>query len=90
MRITGGKVDDYIIMMLDFRNKGESPLTMVDYLEGVLEDFLEVITGRISSPAASRLFEVKPEDERKILERERETAFHHMVTQLLFFMSRSR
>ena len=44
MRITRGKVHEYLGMTLDFLTPGEIQVTMVDFLKGVLEDLQEVIT----------------------------------------------
>ena len=44
--------------------------------------------GRSTSPASNRIFKVRPEDERKILDEERAKILHHMVAQLIFFASR--
>ena len=77
-------------MTIGFRTPGELQVTMVDYLKGVMEDFPEVITGRSISPAANHLFQVRPEDERMILNKERSTASHHTMAQLLFVTSRAR
>ena len=63
---------------------------MVDYLKGVLEDFMEVTTGRNNSLAANHLFQVRTEDERKIIYKKRATAFHHAVAEILFVTSRTR
>ena len=41
-----GKVNEYLGMTIDLQTPGEMRITMVDYLKVVLEDFLEVITGR--------------------------------------------
>ena len=58
---------------------------MVDYLKGVLEDFPEVITGRIMRTAANHLFQVITEEERMLIYEERATGFHHTVAHLIFF-----
>ena len=55
----------------------------------VLEDLLEVITLGSTSLATNRLFQVIPEDERKLLDEERSKAFRHTVAQLLFFTPRA-
>ena len=55
---------------------------MVDYLKGVLENFLEVMTGISTILAANNPFEVRPEDKRKLLDEERAAFFHHTVAQL--------
>ena len=62
---------------------------MLDYLKGVLEDLIEVITRISKSPTSNHTFQVSPEDKRELLDNERETGFHHMLAQLLFFTSRS-
>ena len=63
---------------------------MLDYLKGLLEDFPEVVTGRSMIPAANHMLQVRPEDERALLNEERETTFCHTVAQLLFVMYRAR
>ena len=54
--ITKGNVHELLGMMLDFQTLGQLQITMVDYLKLVLEDFLEVITGRRTIPAANSIF----------------------------------
>jgi hypothetical protein len=63
---------------------------MVDYLKRVITEFPEVISGGATSPAADRLFTVRPEEESKPLEEKRAIAFHHCVAQLLFASARAR
>ena len=63
---------------------------MVYYLKGVMEDLPEVITSRSTIPAANNIFQVRPEDERAILDEEWATELHHMVSQMLFVTSRAR
>ena len=63
---------------------------MVDYLKGVLEDFPEFKKGRSTSLKDNHLFQVSLEDKQTLLDKERATAFHHTVAQLIFFMSRAR
>jgi hypothetical protein len=90
MRVSQGKVHDYLGMTLDFTNKGEVKVTMIDYLKGVVNDFPEVITGTAITPATANLFDVRPKDERKVLGEEEARAFHHSVTQLLFATTLAR
>ena len=63
---------------------------MVDYLKGMLEDFPEVKTGRSTSLKDNHLFQVSPEEKQTLLDKERATAFHHTVAQLVFVTSRAR
>jgi hypothetical protein len=63
---------------------------MVDYLKRVITEFPEVVTGGATSPAAEKLFTVRPEEECEPLEEKRAIAFHHCVAQLLFASARAR
>ena len=44
---------------------------MVYYLKGVMEDLLEVITGRRKIPVDNNIFQVSPKDKWTILNEER-------------------
>jgi hypothetical protein len=90
MRVLRGRVHDYLGMTLDFTNKGEVKVTMIDYLKGVINDFPEIITGTAITPATTNLFDARPEYERKVLGKEQARAFHHSVAQLLFATTRAR
>jgi hypothetical protein len=90
MRVSRGRVHDYLGMTLDFTNKGEVKVTMIDYLKGVINNFPKIITGTATTPATTNLFDVRPEDERKVLGEEQARAFHHSVAQLLFATTRAR
>jgi hypothetical protein len=89
IRVSRGKVHDYLGMTLDFTNKVEVKITMIDYLKRVINDFPEIITGTAITPATANLFDVRPEDERKVLGQEQARAFHHSVAQLLFATTRA-
>ena len=89
-RITRRKLNDYLGMTLNFRTPGELQVIIFNDLKWVLEDSSEVITWKIKSPTAVHLFQVRPEDERRLLDEERETAFHHTVVQFLFVTLRDR
>jgi hypothetical protein len=39
MRVSRGRVHDYLGMTLDFTKKGEVKVTMIDYLKKVISDF---------------------------------------------------
>ena len=90
LRTTRGKVQKYFGMTPDFGTPGELWVTIVDYLKGVLEDFSEVGTGISMIPEANNLFQVRPEDEQTLLNKDQATVFHHTVVHLLYSMSRSR
>jgi hypothetical protein len=90
MHVSRGLVHEYLGMTLDYTVKGEVKITMVDYLKGVIGDFTEVIDGTAPTAASEHLFNVRPDEERVLLEEERARAFHHAVAQLLFASSRAR
>jgi hypothetical protein len=90
MRVSRGKVHDYLGMTLYFTNKGEVKVTMIDYLKGVINDFPEITTGTAITPATTNLFDVRPDNERKVLGEEQARALHQSVVQLLFATTRAR
>jgi hypothetical protein len=90
MRVSRGKKHEYLGMDLDYSVQGEVKVTMIDYLKRVITEFPEEITGTAYSPAAERLFTVRPNDESVPLEEKRAIAFHHCVAQLLFASARAR
>jgi hypothetical protein len=90
MHVSRGLVHEYLGMTLDYTVKGEVKITMVDYLKGVIGNFLEVIDGTAPTAASEHLCDVRPDEERVLLEEERSRAFHHAVAQLLFALSRAR
>jgi hypothetical protein len=71
-------------MDLDFTVAGELRVIIIPYLKGVINDFPEVITGSVTSPASEHLFMIREDTERVLLEEARAIAFHHTVAQLLF------
>jgi hypothetical protein len=89
MHVSRGLVHEYLGMKLDYKVKGEVKITMVDYLKGVIGDFPEVIDGTAPTAASEHLFDVRPDEERVLLEEERARAFHHAVAQLIFVSSRA-
>jgi hypothetical protein len=52
MHVSRGLVHEYLGMSLDYTVKGEVKITMVDYLEGVIGDFPEVIDGTAPTTAS--------------------------------------
>jgi hypothetical protein len=85
-----GLVHDYLGMTMDYTTKGEVKVTIVDYLKGVLGGFPEVIGGTAPTPVSEHLFDVRPDEERILLNEEQARAFHRAVSQLIFSSARSR
>jgi hypothetical protein len=72
-----GRKHDYLGIDLEFREDGNLDVSMVKYLKGALEEFPEQIVGKSATPAGDRLFDIRDEKDRKLLEEERAVAFHH-------------
>jgi hypothetical protein len=89
MRVSRGRVRDYLGITLNFTNKGEVKVTMIDYPKGVINDFPDIITGTAITPATTNLFDVRPDNERKVLGEEQARSSHHSVAQLLFATPRA-
>ena len=58
---------------------GELRVIMVDYLKGVMWYLPEVTAGRRTSPEANHGFQVRPEDEQKLLDKNWATALQQTV-----------
>ncbi len=50
----------------------------------------ELITGKVATPVADHLFNVRDKKEARVLEEKQVLAFHHTVAQLLFMATRAR
>ena len=79
-----GKRNDYLVMWIEYSIPGEVRISMEEYLRGVLDDFPEEITETPETTAASNLFNVRDDKERKVIDETRSQTFHHAVAQLLF------
>lgn len=90
MKVTRGKVHDYLGMDLDFSTPGTLRVSMIKYLKKVLANFPELICSISASPAADHLFDIHEDSESRKLPEEHAVAFHHTVAQLLFLCRRAR
>ena len=75
-------------MWMDYSKRGEVKIYMEGYLREVLHNFLEEITGRDETPAATHIFEVRSGEGHVLLNEPRACAFHYSVAQLLFTSTR--
>ena len=85
-----GDVHDYLGMDLDYSTPGVVRISMIKYLDGVLNDFSEDLGGPAPSPAASHLFHVRDEKDAARLDAKRAKEFHTKTAQLLFLSARAR
>ena len=89
MAMHTGDRHDYIGVIVEFRDqKVEVP--MFDHLNKIIQEFPKLINGLAASPAAGHLFQVRYKTKAKYLSEEQAVAFHHMVIQLLFLITRAR
>ena len=52
MRISGGKVHEYLGMTLDYSVDGEVEIRMDDYIKKMVADFSEALDDKANTPAA--------------------------------------
>ena len=81
---------DYLGMDLGFSVDGQFRLKIMDYLNKIVYDFPETIQVRQATPEAKHMFTVVEDTNIKLLGKDRTTAFHHSVAQLLFITSQVR
>ena len=85
-----GRKHDYLGVDMEFCEDGVLEVSMLKYLNNVIEDFPEIIRVRAATPAHDKLFEIRDDEEAKKLNEEQALAFHHTVAQLLFMAMRAR
>ena len=86
-----GKFHKYLGLTLDYTTKGLCKVTMMDYIEEVINTFDKMdpkAIGTNTSPAPSDIFVVK-EDCTK-LAKEKSKQFHSVVAKMLFATKRAR
>jgi len=89
--ISRGKVHDYLGMEMDFgSDPGTMIISMIKYLQKIIEEFPERLRGTKASPARDNLFDVREDEDRKLLPEEQASQFHRTVAQLLFLCMRAR
>jgi hypothetical protein len=90
MQISRGKIHDYLGMTLDFTLPGQVRITMIPYIEEILELFYEHDNSQSTAkpPAADHLFKVNKETES--LTEDRATVSHNFVPKCLFLTKRTR
>ncbi len=79
LKVNCGKKHKYLGMDLDFTLPGEVKISMIPYVQNILNKFLEEIGKSASNPAADHLFWVREEQDLRHLPEEQALAFHHMT-----------
>ena len=89
--ISRGKVHEYLSMYIDWLTKpGVMIVSIIKYLQKIIEEFPEVINSASPSPAGDHLFDVREEADRKVIPEEQARQFHWTVAQLLFLCKQAR
>ena len=81
VKVSRGKVHDYLGMRLDFSSERKVKINMVEYVKKIILDFPEQDISTAKTPAANHLFEVR-EDATKLSE-DKAIIFHNMVARAL-------
>jgi hypothetical protein len=82
LTVTRGTVHDYLGMKIDYSTEGKAIITMIDYIDNMLEEMPEDMQGSATSPAASYLFDVNHKTAQ--LDQTTSDFFHATVAKLLY------
>jgi hypothetical protein len=88
LSITRGKVHDYLGMRIDYTNKGKVNITMIPYIQHMIDELPEDMAGTSLTPAGNHLFTV--DDAAQKLDADTSIMFHHNTAKLLFLCKRAR
>jgi hypothetical protein len=88
--ITCGKHFTYLGMQLDYSEPGIFGMSMIPYIDSILEDFPEEIIKSSPCPHNQNLFRIRDQNEAKYLPEDQAMKFHHSVAQLVFLQKRAR
>ena len=89
LTVTRGKVHDYLGMTYDYTILGKVKITMLDFVQGMLDECPEdLMKGPSATPAANHLFNVDPECNK--LSNEKASRFHHLTSKLLYLSKCAR
>ena len=67
-------------MDLDYTTKGKVGISMIKYIDKILEGFLEELGATAATPAAEHLFQVQNDSEAEVLSENKAQEFHHITT----------
>ena len=83
--ISRGKVHDYLGMQLDFGTcPGSMIISMIKYLQKILDEWPEVLGGTKACPTTDNLFKFREDKDRVLLCEEMARQFHRTKAQLFY------
>ena len=88
VKVTRGKIHDFLGMTLDFTTPGKVKINMIEYVKKMVEDFPEQDDTTATTPAANHLFDVR--DNATKLPEDKAMIFHNMTARGLFVCKRAR
>ena len=89
LSVSRGPIQEYLGMTLDFSVAGQVTINMSDYVKTMLNDAPTLMDGKAATPAAAHLFKVNTDDP-KVLTKEKQEMFVHLVMQGLILSQRGR
>jgi hypothetical protein len=88
LTVTRGTVHEYLGMTIDFSEEGKVKFIMNDYVENLLDEVPEDMSGHAATPAANHLFAVNDKAEK--LDNDDSEKYHHLTAKLLYLSKRAR
>jgi hypothetical protein len=89
MKVSRGKIHEYLGMTLDFSSPGVIWVTMIKYIDEIIENFLTFDTFKLKSTATPEdLFKVDEDD--PPLGNQHKEGFHTVVAKILYATKRAR
>jgi hypothetical protein len=89
LTVQRGLLHDYLGMTIDLSVKGKVMITMIDFIEKMLEEVPDNMNGDKHAPAQEHLFKVNEEDAIKLEESKRMIVYCN-TAKLLFLSQRAR
>jgi hypothetical protein len=88
LTVTKGTKHDYLGMTLDYSVPGEVTIRMDEYVQEIISEAPDDMSGTSATPAGEHLFDVSDDPAR--LNPETADLFHHLTAKLLFLCKRAR
>ena len=85
---TRGKIHEYLGMTIDFSINGKVQFSMINYVQGILDELPDDMSGECVTPAPNYLIEVNDDCDK--LDPETADMFHQNTAKLLFLCKRVR
>lgn len=85
LKIKQGKIFDYLGMDIDFESApGTLIISMIKYLSEMIKEWPEELKGHKVNPHGDHLFNIRADEDQKLLQEEMARQFHRTTAQLLF------